>query len=173
MKPETTDITSQSNTQEKSSDEKVLNIDYFYDLYLKKHKRKKSISFSQYKLIISTYLRVFFKDLYLKNFISYFFLSGKIKIVTNSPWTNVQRRGNNKTAELHKTGKSLGLFWYLRPNQKIHNTIKLKKMTGKRNAIPMIEKIFNENYDKDLLPIFTIEQKKGKTNKTLFKCIQT
>ena len=50
--------------------------------------------------------------------------------------------------------------------------VKLKKLTGSTNMLPKIEALFNRNHNKDFLPIFTEEQRKGKKDKTLYKCIQ-
>ena len=71
-----------------------------------------------------------------------------------------------------KVNKAFGLFWTLRPSPKMYFMVKIKKLTGSTNIIPKIERLFNRNQDKDLLPIFTDEQKKSKRNKTLYRCIQ-
>ena len=50
--------------------------------------------------------------------------------------------------------------------------VKIKKQSGSTNMITKIESIFKKNNNTDLLPIFTEERKKGKINKTLYRCIQ-
>lgn len=49
--------------------------------------------------------------------------------------------------------------------------VKIKKQSGTGNMITKIEAIFKKNNNTDLLPIFTEERRKGKNNKTLYRCI--
>lgn len=188
MKQEISKNQDQSN-QTKKSDLEILNIDYFFKLFLKEKKRyapslfsinkpvkkirPRKITLKEYVLIVSTYLKIYFNELYLNRKTMYFFLGGFMKVVTSYNWTKMQRRGYHKEKTLHIVDKPLILFWYMRPSTKMFYMVKLKKLTGKRNAIPKIEKVFLNNFNKDLLPIFTEEQKKGRINKTLYRCIRT
>lgn len=174
MKQETSDKTYPTKTQEKSSEIKVLSIKYFYNLFIKKRSsRKKKISFLDFRKIVTNYLSVYFHELYYKGGPLYFFFGGKMKLVTYKSWVKIQNRVNSNKPVLHRINKPIGLFWYLRPSMRLFFMVKIKKLTGKKNRLPKIEAIFNNNNDKDLLPIFTEEQKKGKIDKTLYKCIQT
>ena len=180
---------SQNITQEKNCKPLVLNINYFYSLFLKEKKSYAPSLFSigektrrtiprkptlkEYKKIVYTYLKIYFFELYINRFKMYFPLGGLMKVVTISSWIHKQKRGYSKEKEYCKADKAFGLYWYSRPSPKMFFMVALKKLTGKTNMIPKIEKIFSQNQDKDLLPIFTNEQKKGKLNKTLYRCIQT
>jgi hypothetical protein len=179
----------QNITQEKNCKPQVLNISYFYSLFLKekksyapslfcigektRKKRPRKVTLQEYKKIVYEYLKIYFFELYINSSKMYFPLGGLMKIVTYSSWIRKQKRGNSKIKEYCKADKAIGLFWYSRPSRKMFWLVNIKKLTGKTNMIPKIEKIFNQNQDKDLLPIFTEERKKGKLNKTLYRCIQT
>lgn len=180
---------SQNTTQEKNSKLLVLNISYFYSLFLKERKAypashfatnkkikgrvRRSATLKEYKKIIYEYLKTYFFELYINPVRTYFFLGGVMRIVTISSWINKQKRGYSNKKEYCKADKAFGLFWTFRPSPKMYFMVKIKKLTGSTNIIPKIESVFNRNQDKDLLPIFTDEQKKGKLNKTLYRCIQT
>lgn len=178
----------QKQTQEKSSDLEVLTIKYFYNLFLKekksyapslfsinkktRKKRKRKVELKEFKKVIYAYLKIYFYELYFLKKPMYFFLGGFMKVVLYHTWTGVQRRGTKQKKEFHESEKAFGLFWYMRPTMKTHYFVKLKKLTGTTNIIPRIEKTFSQTEDKDLLPIFTEERKRAKTNKTLYRCIQ-
>ena len=190
MKQETSEVVMQNTIQEKNcKPEETLNIKYFYNLFIKtkkrypesyfaidkkiNKKRKRFIALKEYKKIIYSYLKIYFTELYMANIPKYFFLGGKMKIVRYSTWVNKQPKGHSKELKFCKADNALGLFWFLRPSKKTLYMVKIKKLTGSTNAIPQIEKRFNQIHNKDLLPIFTEERKKGMKHKTLFKCIQT
>ncbi len=180
---------SQNTTQEKNCNILVLNINYFYNLFLKerntypasffatnkkiKGRVRRTPTLQEYKKIIYEYLKTYFFELYINPIKTYFFLGGFMRIVTISSWINKQKRGYSNNLKYCKAYKAFGLFWTLRPSPKMYFMVKIKKLTGSTNIIPKIEETFNRNQDKDLLPIFTNEQKKGKLNKTLYRCIQT
>lgn len=180
---------SQNITQGKNSKLLVLNISYFYSLFLKESKAYPAKDFTinkkikgrvrrkptlqEYKKIIYEYLKTYFFELYINPIKTYFFLGGIMRIVVIPSWINKQKRGYSDKIEYCKADRAIGLFWTLRPSPKMFMMVKIKKLTGSTNIIPKIERLFNLNQDKDLLPIFTDEQKKGKLNKTLYRCIQT
>ena len=173
MKHQTQDSTSQISTQEKNSKE-VLSIKHFYDIFNEKRSPKKPrVSFRDFKNIVFSYLKTYFYELYLNNKPMYFFFGGNMKLVAYLPWSDMQKRSNTNKPVLHRIGRSIGLFWYNRPSERLYYMVKIKKLTGSTNILPKIEAMFNNNNDKDLLPIFTEEQKKGKIDKTLYRCIQT
>ncbi len=68
---------------------------------------------------------------------------------------------------------ALGLFWFVRPSMKMYYLVSIKKLTGSSNRIPDIEKVYVNNFNKDLLPIFNQELRKAKDNKTLYLCTLT
>ena len=185
MKQETADIMLPNKTQEKNCDLKVINIDFFYKEFLKekrkyapslfcvntttRKKRPQKVSFKLYKKIVLEYLKIYFFSFYMTQGASYFPLGGFLKKVTYPKWVRKMKRGNS-TEQICGGNKSIGLFWYLRPSQKMYYMVKLKKLTGKYNQLPKIERVYNLNYDKDLLPIFTEEAKRTKKHKNLYLC---
>lgn len=188
MKQETVEEIIQKQTREKSSDLEVLNINFFYKLFLKekksydpslfcigkktRKKRKRKVTIKEYRKVIYTYLKIYFYELYLLKKPMYFFFGGFMKIVLYPTWKRLQKRGFNKKEELHESERAFGLFWYMRPTKRYHFMIKLVKLTGKTNMIPKIESVFTRAEDKDLLPIFGEEWERAKQNKTLYRCIQ-
>ena len=173
MKQEIKDLTLQKKTQEKKYKIRTLSIKDFFHLFSKKRTRRtSSVSLLTFKKIISNYLSVYFHELYLEAKPMYFFLGGKMRITTLPSWKNYQLRGKAKTKELHISENAIGLFWYNKPSERLHYMVKCKKLTGSTNKLPKIERLFVKNHNKDFLPIFTEEQRKGKKYKTLYKCIQ-
>lgn len=161
----------QNLTQEKKPDREVLSIDYFYERLTKKKKRR--ISLNLYKKIISCYLDVYFKDLYFSSGnLLYFPLGGYMKKVAYSKWVYKMKRGSQGIQHC-KSDQAIGLFWFLRPSKKMYWMTKLKKLTGIYSKLAKLDKLYSQNNDKDLLPIFTTEVKKGNRTKTLYKCILT
>jgi len=174
--------------QTEKSKIEILRVSYFYDLFLKekkryapslftidqkvKAKRKRKPTLKEFKQIIYQYLKIYFYELYMGRKAAYFFLGGFMKVVTTQSLAKYQLRGRERKKTLIVTNKPLGLFWFMKPTEKMHYMVILNKLTGSSNILPKIEKTFKQNYDKDLLPIFTNEQKKGKINKTLYRCIQ-
>lgn len=187
MKQEILEAMSQNITKEKNCNLLVLNINYFYNLFLKekkkysnslfftntktKIKKRRSPSLLEFKKIVYEYLKTYFFELYINPIKTYFFLGGFMRIVIISSWGRKQKRGYSDKLEYCRVDKAIGLFWFYRPSLKMHFMVALKKLTGSSNMIPKIEKIFKQNQDKDLLPTFTEELKKGKINKTLYRCI--
>ena len=160
MKPETKETTQQNTTQGKKY--KSIKADYFYKKFCAQTKyRKNLVSFKLYKKIIQTFLKVYFGELYLFKKTSYFFLGGHMKLVLGkgSVWNNhLQTYITNH----------INLFWFDRLSAKTYYEVKCRKMAGSTSQIKKIERFYMKNYDKELLPIFTVEQEKGKRNKRLF-----
>jgi len=102
----------------------------------------------------------------------YFPLGGFMKKVRYPKWVRFMAKGSSDK-RISGGSNAIGLFWYLRGSQKMHYMVTLKKLTGSSNRIPEIEKVYNSNFNKDLLPIFSEELKKAKTNKTLYLCTLT
>jgi hypothetical protein len=182
---------SQNTTQGKNSKFEPININYFYALFekekkkypaqhftkekltVKKGRRKTLVSLALYKKIIITYLGVYFKDFYSSpNNLLYFPLGGYLKKVTYANWTFTMKRGYLEK-QVHRSEKAIGLFWFLRPSNKMFHMVTLKKLTGFYSRLTKLERLFSENHDKNLLPIFTTEVKKGTKNKTLYICTLT
>lgn len=169
-----------------NSDIEVFNINFFYKKFQTekrryhpslfcigektKKKRKKGVSFSLYKKIVLEYLKLYFFELYMNSNPEYFPLGGFVKKVLYSKWARFQSRGKTKKTLTVSEG-AIGLFWYMRPSIKMYYMVSLKKLTGSSNRIPKIEKIFKDNFNKDLLPIFKTEIKKGSKNKTLYRYV--
>jgi hypothetical protein len=183
MKQETLETTSQNQIQEKNCSTRVLGINHFYKLYLKenvhrdnslffinekiKSKKKRVATFKEYKKVVRCYLEIYFYELYFLKIPSYFFLLGLLKVTVSSPWS-----AKNKKGGYFGSDGALGLFWYLRPSERSYFMVKINKLTGKHNMLPKIEADFKKQHDKELLPTFTEERKKGLKTKTLFRCIQ-
>lgn len=163
MKQATSDITLQNNTQGKNSDVEILDITYFHSLYLKNF-RKFAVDLKLYKKVVKTYLKIYFTELYMNKVAKYFFLGGQAKLVLGT--AVVFNKATNSVIN-----KNINIFWYNRPSKKMWFMVTIKKMKGSSSALSKIENFFHTKYNKDLLPIFTKEQKKGKNNKTLYRCI--
>lgn len=177
-------MTLNHKTQAKSID--VINIKDIYNTLPKKkkkkyppsffcvdrktnRKRKKEVPLLLFKKIVMEYLKIYFYDFYMSVHPVYFPLGGIMKKVTYPKWVRYMAKGKS---EKRITGgdNSIGLFWFLRASMKMNYLVNIKKLTGTTNQLPKIEKIYTTNFNKDLLPIFSQELKKAKSNKTLYLC---
>jgi hypothetical protein len=137
-----------------------------------KKKRKEAVPLKLFKKIILEYLKLYFFDFYMSHTSSYFPLGGFLKKVTYPKWVRYMRKGTSEK-QISGGDNAIGLFWYLRPSMKMYYMVQIKKLTGSSNRLPQIEKTYNNNFNKDLLPIFKPELKKAKENKTLYLCTLT
>lgn len=163
----------QSVNKETSKPTKTLyKIDFFYKKF-KKEKRRYApslfdlenpsknirpieVPFSLYKKIVSTYLRIYFLDLYFKMKPSYFFLTGTVKLIRNR--------------DFGKDHIRTGLFWYFRPSEKFsYKYCVLNKLRGTRNALPKIDRLWLNTYSPEILPILAEEFDKKYKSKTLHR----
>ena len=148
------------------------NIDYFYSLFQKERRRYHPSLFDLgketklvrplpvdeklYKKIVSTYLRIYFLDLFFKFGATYFFLTGQMKLI------RMKDNGKGFTR--------VGLFWFLRPSEKFsYKYCVLKKLTGKRNALPKIGQLWDNTFSPEILPILAEEFDKKYKSKTLHR----
>lgn len=174
MKQETEETTVQNSIPEKKSKERidVLNIGHFYKLFQKEKRRyaislfsvsksrtKKELPIKLYKEIVKEYLKIYFYEFYFFDNSVYFPWGGLLKKVSYPKW------------RFGKSGSdgAIGLFWYLRPSKKMFFMVDILKTTGSTNQIPKIEARFKKNKNQDLLPIFTQERDKCKSNRTLYR----
>jgi len=170
--------------KEKSKIE-VLSVKYFFDMFqLEKRRyppslfclgektRKKKpqpVPLSLYKKIILEYFKVYFYDFYMNESPIYFFLGGFLKKVIYKKWARKMAKGKAEK-KFSRSDGAIGLYWYMRASQKMFYMVKIKKLTGSSNRLPEIENLYKDNFNKDLLPIFSSEFKRGKLNKTLYIC---
>jgi hypothetical protein len=166
----------------------VLKIDHFYKKFelekrkykpslfcvgsKTKRKRLQKVDFATYKKIVKEFLKMYFFEFYTSSDSIYFPLGGMLKKVVYDKWVHFMSKGKSEK-RISGGDKAIGLFWYMRPGQKMYYMVKLTKLTGSSNQLPKIERFYNQNYDKDLLPIFMPELKKAKKNKTLYLCTLT
>ena len=178
-------------TNRKNSDVEVLGIDYFYEKFRRekrrydpslfcvgtktKKKRKQEVPLSLFKKIILEYLKMYFWDVYMSpdNRSVYFPLGGFLKKVLYPKWVRRQQRSTSDRMDSGSPTGAIGLMWYLRPSPKMHYMVWLKKQAGSTNRITALEKIYCDNFNKDLLPIFKLELRKAIKSKTLHLCIPT
>jgi len=174
--------------QARSSEVEVINIGALYEKFehekrryapslfcvgeKTKRKRPKPVSLSLYKKIVLEYLKLYFWDFYMKPFPIYFPLGGFMKKVTYPKWVRFMAKGKSEK-RISGGNNALGLFWFVRPSMKMYYLVSIKKLTGSSNRIPDIEKVYVNNFNKDLLPIFNQELRKAKDNKTLYLCTLT
>ena len=134
--------------------------------------RKVPVPLNVYRKIVLEYLKVYFFDFYMTQKSVYFPLGGFLKKVRYPKWVRYMAKGKGPK-QISGGNNAIGLFWYVRPTMKMYHMVTIKKLTGSSNRLPIIEKIYNSNFNKDLLPIFSVELKKAKENKTLYICTPT
>jgi len=158
----------------------VLNIKFFFEIFNKEnhkyarelfhtdHKVKRGgrqkVDKKLYKRIVLEFFKMYFFEFFSINKSLYFPFGGYIKKVVYPTWVRFQK-GRKAGGD-----KALGIYWYLRPSQKMYFMVELKKLTGTTNRIPVLEAHYKNSFNKDLLPIFKTELKQSKKNKTLYLC---
>ena len=165
---------------------KILYTKDFYGSYLTKHKRypigyfnlklKRKYYYVSEKLflkIIKTYFRIYFLEFYSSKYPIYFPFGGMLQKTRSNNYYARIRNPITKQKELKKISNAIRWVWYLRPSKWYFFRIEIKKLTGTTNIIPKIERVYSQENDKELLPIFTNEIHKLKEKKNLFRCIQS
>lgn len=157
----------------KQTSKEILRIDYFYKLYQKEKlryepqlfdvksvtnkKRNKKVDFKMFKTIVSTYLQVYFNELYYRFVPLYFPLGGKMML------TCLSERG----VSLNKS--RIGWLWYLRPGMKFNAMCELKKANGTGTRVNKLDKQWSKQFVYDKLPIFIETYSKLWKQKSLFR----
>ena len=141
----------------------------------KKIKGKSRISFSIYKKIVFTYFKIYFNEFYFEKNAIYFPFGGYLKKIKYRTWKQFQQLQSDPTKKVLKSSEeAIGFFWYMRPSEKMYVKVKLKKLTGTTNQIPMIERNYVKVFGKDLIPTFIQEYNSKRKHKLLYhrRCIQ-
>lgn len=178
------DIKAQTNTKV----QEVFNVNHFHGLFEKekrryppsffntdkkpRRKRKEGVSLKLFKKIILEYFKMYFFEFYMSQKAIYFPLGGFMKKVLYDKWTAFMPKGKTEKRLVQSDG-AIGLFWYRRPSRKMQYMVYLRKQQGSTNRITKMERVYKENFNKDLLPIFDSELKKHYHNNTLYLCSLT
>lgn len=149
-------------TKEKSTNNASIGIKHFESLFLKRKKkypvsyfhyplntRKKNISLPEglFKKTISTYLNIYFGELYFHDTPKYFFLSGLIKKAKGSKVFVNSKRGINHF------GRCITWIWYKRPSISYFSNIRFIKMNGSTNRVLKLDNEYKDSRDVELLPL--------------------
>lgn len=167
------------------TDDKIsVNINHFYNIYKKEkrpeypslfsfNKKTRKVNFVEFKLIVKTFLTIYFKELYFLKKPKPFFFGGYLKLVIYNKWIHKQKVPYKNEYKHSQNNNAVGLFWYLRPSRYFYKRLKLIKLTGKYNALPKIEKTIKQNEDIDNIPIFINEKRRLKKEKQLYRYVFT
>lgn len=187
MKSQIQEITAQTSTQEKKSKkpEQRLGVKFFYEIFKSEKKSyavsrfsnlkkgKKPLPYSLYRKIIKEYFNVYLNEFYYFNDAVYFPFGGLLKKVLYNKWTDekIKPNTNRKEKEYRHIGNTIGFFWYLRPSKKMYYMVRIKKLKGSTSSLVKIEKNYLKSANKDIIPIFVEEIKKGTKHRNLFRNI--
>lgn len=150
--------------------EEVYGVKYFHEQFKKKYPptmlgekkgvRPKKISRSLYQKILMEYLDIYFKEIYFLEGPSYFLYTGDFTKVKYRPRVIINK-GIKKIIS-----SSIGFMWYHRPSELFFLCCKLKKLTGNTNRLTLIEKIYKNNFDINLIVNFedAIEEQRKNNN---------
>ena len=117
------------------------------------------VTFQLYRQIIIKFLTIYFYDVYFLNRPFYFFLSGNLMLNKAGNTIRENRIVGNKIVPFKKIGQTINLCWYNRPCERFFRCIKIKKLSGSTNRLPLIEKEWKQSNDVDKLPsIDTLRQ---------------
>lgn len=117
-------------------------------------------SYREYKLIIKTFLRIYFYEAYfLKNHV-YFFFGGRLikNKIPNKIVKSILKAQNNRVISIKE---NVGLLWFNRPFPKFKDFI-FKKLVGTGKAIKIIEKEWLKENDTSFLPTLDELYQNGK-----------
>ena len=138
----------------------VLGIAYFHELFAKrKHlfpalyffypietfNKKVEVPRLLHKKIVTTYLDIYFNELYHQNIPKYFPLSGKLQKAKGKA---VYRQKNN----VMRFGRGIIWLWYYRPSVAYISNIVLKKSNACKDKTYRLEQRFRIEHDVELLP---------------------
>jgi hypothetical protein len=127
-------------------DRESIRISYFYKEYSKNKHHK--INIGLYKKILLKFLTIYFYDVYFLNKPLYFLFGGNIRLNKCGNWIKKNWKKNTQN-ELIKTSQSIGLFWYNRPSFRFEYAMKIKKLTGSSNRLPVIENEWKQSKNVD------------------------
>jgi hypothetical protein len=136
----------------------------------KSNQRKEFLSKKHFLLIIRTYLRIYFEDLFLKYRDQYFFLGGKMQLAIIKARIKSDNDVVAKKA-LFTMSDTTGLVWYLRPSQRHYYMVNIYKHKG-LSIIREIQKKALENNVLEKIPNLRSLKKLLKKNKQHYRCIQ-
>lgn len=164
---------SDTMTKEKSTNDKKIGLNFFYNLFLKRKRlypvryflnqidtRKYTIPLpkKKFKSIVSTYLDVYFGELYYENKPKYFLLSGMI----------VKTKSSTKFFN-GEASRTINWIWYLRPSISYFANIKLIKLKGSTSRVWKLDKLFKKNNDIDIMQSTKLKLVELKIKNKLFK----
>jgi len=148
-------------TKDKYSDNEIIRIDYFYNLFVSRKRlffpsmflfptntrnKKIPVDFQLFKRIIQKYFEIYFNELYFNDTPKYFPLSGKIKKAKGSNFFV------NSKKKVRRLGRSLTWIWYDRPSISFCSNVKLIKLKGSTSRVGLLDKKYKEQKDIELLP---------------------
>jgi len=117
-----------------------------YDVSNKKKGKKTKLTYMQYRLIVKTFMQVYFNELYFSGKKRmYFFLTGIIELAKSVP------RIHKRKETIIKKPVSVAWIWYHRPTKHFSANVWILKMTGSTNIINKLDKKIKKLYDIGLL----------------------
>lgn len=105
-----------------------------------KSKTLQTLKKREYVSIVSTYMDVYFNELYYQDEPKYFFLGGLIEKLQGA-----------KSVFKKRIIHPILLFWYQRPNILFFTDVKISKQNGTTNRIYKLDKKYKEERDIDIL----------------------
>lgn len=148
----------------------VYNIVYFYNRFLQKHKyidslkgkKKKDnvLTLKQYKLIVKTYFKIYFYEVFYINKPLYFCLTGRLMRVRVTPFTV----GKNV-----KLTSAITILWYLKCLRTMHTHCTIKLLRGSSSSISKIRQQWVKENDLGLLPMIMVKKEEMFNNKLMYQ----
>lgn len=149
----------------------VYNIAYFYGKFIKENKyidslagkRKKDriLTLKQYKLIIKTYLKIYFYEVFYIDRPLYFCLSGRLTRVRVTPFTIFRNNIKLKAA--------ITIVWYLKYLKSMDSHCTIKLMNGSSSAVSKIRQQWAKENDLGLLPMIIVKRKELINNNLMYQ----
>ncbi len=147
----------------------VYNIAYFYGKFLQKYryldslegkrKKDKKLTYRQYRLIVKTYLKIYFYEVFYIDRPLYFCLTGKLMRVRTTAFTM------NNT----KLSPSITVIWYLKYLQTLDYLCTIKLMNGSTSLIAKIRKQWKNENDLGMLPMISVKKKEFKDKNLMYQ----
>lgn len=152
----------------------IYGYEYFRTLYLKRKKKfSKSLFYNieptrlktievprdLHKKLVTSYLDIYFSELFFRNRPKYFFLGGTVQKMALTP--------KSHSIDKLKRRSGLTLVWYRRPDMGIFFNVKLRKQSGQGKKMTRLEDRFKAEQGLDSLPPFYSGYKKIMREKLL------
>lgn len=149
----------------------IYNINYFYKKFSRSNKyidsldyrfkKQKVLTFAQYKLIIRTYFKIYFYELFYGDKPLYFCLTGKLMKARVTPFTLVQKN--------IKISAAITALWYNKLLRTLNTQCKIRLLNSSTGKFAAMRQEYSKNNDLGLLPMISKKKQEFIKKKLIYQ----